>query len=64
VKLLYIFSALATASIALLIYSTVWFVEWYTKEPITKYEIVTPTRQKEREILEKPSIKVRALLQD
>ena len=51
---------LATGAVILFIYLAIWFTEWYQKEPVVRYEIVTPTRQIERKILEQPSIKVRA----
>lgn len=43
---------------AFLIYCAIWFTEWYQKEPVIKYELVPLERQKEKKILENPSIKV------
>lgn len=57
-NLLWVVMAAATAFVATLIYSAVWIVEWYQKEPIVRYELVTPTKPEESRILEPPSIKV------
>ncbi|KAG9241609.1 Aldehyde/histidinol dehydrogenase [Calycina marina] len=56
-KLMWTIAAIVTVSSISLIWSSIWAVEWYTREPIIAYEVARPTRPDDRKILEKPSIK-------
>jgi hypothetical protein len=45
--------------VAGILYVTINIIEWYTKEPIMKYEIAVPTPSGDGRAVEKLSIKVR-----
>ena len=57
-RLLWIGAAIGTVLVASFLWGTIKLVEWYTKEPIIKYNITLPTPPPEKQILENPSIKV------
>jgi hypothetical protein len=58
--LLYAMAVGATIFVAGILYVTINIIEWYTKEPIIKYEIAVPAPPGDGRAVEKPSIKVRA----
>ncbi|RDL36527.1 putative aldehyde dehydrogenase-like protein C21C3 [Venustampulla echinocandica] len=56
-KLLYTAAAIATVTVAIVIYTVFGIIGWIYKEPIIKYTIATPKRPEDATILENPSIK-------
>jgi hypothetical protein len=55
---MYTLLVVVSASVAILVWYSVRLVEWYAREPVIDYELVTPTTPDEKKILDKPSIKV------
>ncbi|KAH8601241.1 putative aldehyde dehydrogenase-like protein C21C3 [Bisporella sp. PMI_857] len=56
-RLMYTLLVVVSASVAILVWYSVRLVEWYAREPVIDYELVTPTTPDEKKILDKPSIK-------
>ncbi|TVY56588.1 putative aldehyde dehydrogenase-like protein [Lachnellula cervina] len=56
-RLLYASAIGSTAFVAILIWSAVWFKEWYYSEPIIKYTVAVPAPPEDSRILERPSIR-------
>lgn len=56
---LYACAVFAVILVGALVYATIRIMEWYSKEPIIRYEIDVPSPPDNGRALEKPSIKVK-----